>query len=49
MSDPDILTATKPVVEAFERLGVQYFIGGSVASSLMGSPVQPLMSISCRI
>ncbi len=36
MNNPDILTATEPVVEAFERLGVPYYIGGSVASSAHG-------------
>jgi hypothetical protein len=33
---PDILTAIQPVVEAFEQLGVRYYIGGSVASSAYG-------------
>ncbi len=36
MNNPDILIATEPVVEAFERLGVPYYIGGSVASSAYG-------------
>jgi hypothetical protein len=30
--------ALTPVVEAFEALGIQYFVGGSVASSLYGQP-----------
>ncbi|MEN8128441.1 MAG: DUF6036 family nucleotidyltransferase [Planctomycetota bacterium] len=36
MKNPDILIATEPVTEAFEKLGILYFIGGSVASSAYG-------------
>jgi hypothetical protein len=36
MKAPDILAAIQPVVEVFERLGVSYYIGGSVASSAYG-------------
>ena len=36
MKNPDILTATEPVAEAFEKLGILYYIGGSVASSAYG-------------
>ena len=36
MKNPDILAATEPVAEAFEKLGILYFIGGSVASSAYG-------------
>ncbi len=36
MKKPDILTAVEPVVMAFEKLGVPYYIGGSVASSAYG-------------
>lgn len=36
MNDPDILKATEPVAKAFEKLGVRYFIGGSIASSAYG-------------
>jgi hypothetical protein len=36
MSTPDILAALTPVVDAFERLGIAYHIGGSVASSAYG-------------
>lgn len=36
MNEPDILTATRPVVKAFEQLGIRYFIGGSIASSAYG-------------
>jgi len=38
MKNPDILTATEPVADAFERLGVLYYIGGSIASSAYGIP-----------
>lgn len=38
MRNPDILTAAEPVVEAFEKLGILYCIGGSVASSAYGIP-----------
>jgi len=36
MNQIDIVATTKPVVEAFERLGIPYSIGGSVASSTYG-------------
>jgi len=36
MSAMEILAAITPVVEAFEGLGVAYYIGGSVASSAYG-------------
>jgi hypothetical protein len=29
----DILSATEPVAKAFEKLGILYFISGSLASS----------------
>src|SRR6266704_6143796 len=35
---PDILVTIIPLVEALEELGVPYYIGGSVASSLYGVP-----------
>ncbi|OQY58280.1 MAG: hypothetical protein B6245_12690 [Desulfobacteraceae bacterium 4572_88] len=38
MRNTDILAATEPVVEAFEKLGILYCIGGSVASSAYGIP-----------
>jgi hypothetical protein len=38
MRNPDILAATEPVAVAFEKLGIPYFIGGSVASSAYGIP-----------
>jgi hypothetical protein len=38
MKNPDILAATEPVAEAFEKLGILYCIGGSVASSAYGIP-----------
>lgn len=36
MTTPDILVALSPVIEAFNRLSIQYYIGGSVASSIYG-------------
>ena len=36
MSPPDLLIATLPVVEAFDRLGIAYMVGGSIASSAYG-------------
>jgi len=36
MKKPDILVAIEPVAEVFEKLGVLYCIGGSVASSAYG-------------
>jgi hypothetical protein len=36
MKNPDIVAAAEPVVKAFEKLEVPYFIGGSVASSAYG-------------
>lgn len=36
MSNPDIIIALKPVIEAFEKLGVKYYVSGSVASSVYG-------------
>ncbi|MGD9972862.1 MAG: hypothetical protein AB7S77_07365 [Desulfatirhabdiaceae bacterium] len=38
MNSPDILMAAQPVTEAFEKLGIPYYIGGSVASSAYGIP-----------
>ncbi len=36
MQNPDILLAIKPVINAFNRLNIPYYIGGSIASSLFG-------------
>jgi len=36
MKTSSILSALKPVVEAFEKLKISYYIGGSVASSAYG-------------
>ncbi|MFQ5688042.1 MAG: hypothetical protein ACE5GV_15450, partial [Candidatus Scalindua sp.] len=36
MKSPDIISAVKPVVEGFDKLGIPYYIGGSVASSTYG-------------
>ena len=38
MTPSDLVAATLPVIEAFERLGVAYYVGGSVASSSYGLP-----------
>ena len=38
MNAPEILAAVGPIVEALEELGVTYYIGGSVASSVHGIP-----------
>ncbi len=38
MTSSDLVAATLPVVEALERLGVAYYVGGSVASSAYGLP-----------
>jgi len=37
MKIPDILIAVQPVIQAFEKLSIPYYIGGSIASSLYGS------------
>ena len=36
MKSPDIIEAIRPVIKAFERLGIHYYIGGSIASSAYG-------------
>lgn len=36
MTEADLVTALRPVVAAFDALGVRYFLGGSVASSAHG-------------
>jgi hypothetical protein len=38
VTPPDVLAAAQPVAEVFERLGVRYYIGGSLASSTRGVP-----------
>lgn len=38
MSLHDLLPALRPVVDEFERRGIEYYIGGSVASSYYGEP-----------
>jgi len=35
---PDLYAAMSPVIDAFAELGVPYFVGGSVASSVYGIP-----------
>ena len=37
MDTDDLVTAIAPVVATFHRLGVRYFVGGSVASSFHGA------------
>jgi hypothetical protein len=36
MTESDLVAALRPVTEAFDALGVQYYLGGSVASSAHG-------------
>ena len=36
MTDSDLVAALRPVAEAFDALGVRYYLGGSVASSAHG-------------
>jgi hypothetical protein len=36
MNVPEIIQAITPLIEVFERFGIPYYIGGSVASSLHG-------------
>ena len=38
MTEQNLVAALRPVVEAFDELEVDYFIGGSVASSAYGTP-----------
>ena len=38
MNTPDIVIAITPIVDVLEELGVDYHIGGSVASSIYGLP-----------
>jgi hypothetical protein len=36
VKSPDIIDAILPVIKAFDRLGILYYIGGSIASSAWG-------------
>jgi hypothetical protein len=38
MSTNDVAAAVVPVLQALEQLGVPHYIGGSVASSVIGEP-----------
>lgn len=38
MNAPNIIAAMAPIIHAFEQLGVSYYIGGSVASTVYGIP-----------
>lgn len=46
MNDPDILKTVIPVIRAFEKLGIAYYIGGSVASSAYGM-ARATMDVDC--
>lgn len=46
MSDYDIVQATLPVIDAFEKLEIPYYIGGSVASSAYGI-ARATMDVDC--
>jgi hypothetical protein len=46
----DVVEAVLPVVEALERCGVRYRIGGSVASSALGVPRSTLdVDVACEL
>jgi len=38
MNQPDALVALRPVAQALEKLGVRYYLGGSIVSSVYGTP-----------
>jgi hypothetical protein len=38
LSAPDLFVALAPVLEAFDALGIRYYVGGSIASSAHGLP-----------
>ena len=38
VTEPDLLVALEPVLEALHRLNVRHFVGGSIASSAHGVP-----------
>lgn len=40
--EPELVAALRPVVTAFEALGIPYCVGGSVASGVFGEPRQTL-------
>jgi hypothetical protein len=40
--EADLFAALRPVVAAFQQLGVEYYVGGSVASGVLGEPRQTL-------
>jgi hypothetical protein len=44
--ESDVLRAILPVTQAFERLGIVYYIGGSVASSAYGM-ARATMDVDC--
>jgi hypothetical protein len=50
MIAPDLVAALAPLIAAFDRLGVPYRIGGSVASSVLGVPRSTLdVDLVCRL
>ena len=42
LPEADLFVALRPVVAAFQQLGVEYYVGGSVASGVLGEPRQTL-------
>jgi hypothetical protein len=38
MTESDLVAALRPLADAFDALGIRYFVGGSVASSAHGIP-----------
>ena len=49
MKIPDIIDIAYKVIKAFEKIGIVYHIGGSLASSAFGIPVLHWMQISWPI
>lgn len=50
MSDNEVVLALTPVVEALSAAGVEYRVGGSVASSALGVPRSTLdVDVVCSI
>lgn len=40
--EAELFAALRPVIDTFRQLGVEYFVGGSVASGVLGEPRQTL-------
>lgn len=47
MEQTKILNALEPVINAFDELGITYYIGGSIASSAYGVARAQWMLILC--